>query len=189
MKHPVSLSRIVLLILLIAVVGIGGVLPGSVLNADPSNASLSSISTRIIPTIPIPTAPARCDPKQIPAQFGRMGIIAIKPHLCAIPTFTEQDVRDYMRKIKSFSSLRIEQISPHFMVTRILFVTNNVANGILNADTGSTNDNQIVCYVEVYGDFIVASPFGRSRNPPIMHHGQIVFDGTTGNQLVIGVRP
>ncbi len=62
-------------------------------------------------------------------------------------------------------------------------------NGI-NADTGVTDNSLIVCYVEVYGDFTVASPFAsKDTKPTILHHGQMVFDGVTGNMLVIGVVP
>ena len=93
-----------------------------------------------------------------------------------------------MSTIPSFTSFRIEQTSAKFIVTRILFVTNQVANDILNADTGVTNNNLIVCYVEVYDDFTISSPFSsKDRKQIILHHGQMVFDGLTGNKLVIGV--
>lgn len=189
MKRPLSLPLIALLALLIAIVGVGGVLAYSVRNGNTSNTSLYLTGTRVIPTVAISTSTAYCVPKLVPGQYGGVGIPAIKPHLCAIPTFTEQDVHDYMNNIKSFSGLRIQQVSSHFTVTRILFVTNRVANDILNAETGVPGDDMVVCYVEVYGDFTVASPFSSNRNPPILHHGQIVFDGTTGNQLGMGVAP
>jgi hypothetical protein len=135
-----------------------------------------------------------CDPKHIPGvaldTTGGIGSPAIKPHLCSIPTFTEEDVRQYMSTISSFTSMRIEQTSAHFTVTRVLFITNQVANDILNADTGVTDNTLIVCYVEVYGDFTVSSPFSsKDRKQTILHHGQMVFDGLTGNMLVIGVVP
>lgn len=156
--------------------------------------SLYLTGSRVIPTVAVPTSTANCDPARIPTPDSteRMagGAPAIKPHLCSIPTFTEQDVRHHMSTIKSFSGMRIQQTSPHFTVTRILFVTNQVANDILNADTGIANDNSlVVCYVEVYGNFTVAAPFSTNKNPPVMHHGQMVFDGITGNMLVMGVEP
>lgn len=83
----------------------------------------------------------------------------------------------------------LEQVSPHFTVTRILFVTNQVANDILNADTGITDNARIVCYVEVYSDFTIASPFPASKKQPLYHHGQIVFDGITGNEIDMGAEP
>jgi hypothetical protein len=95
-----------------------------------------------------------------------------------------------MSTVSSFSSMRIAQASAHFTVTRVLFVTNQVANDILNADTGVIDNTLIVCYVEVYGNFTVASPFAsKDRKQTILHHGQMVFDGVTGNMLVIGVVP
>lgn len=155
------------------------------------SSSLYLTGSRAIPTVALPSLAANCDAKHIPGVSsdpdGGMGAPAIKPHLCSIPTFDEQDVRQYMGTISRFTSLRIRQTSPHFIVTRILFVTNDVANTILNADTGVMSDKLIVCYVEVYGDFIVESPFGINKKPATLHHGQMVFDSVTGNMLVIGV--
>ena len=89
-----------------------------------------------------------------------------------------------MSTVSSFTGHCIGQTSAHFTVT------NQVANDILNADTGVTDNTLIVCYVEVYGDFTVASPFAsKDTKQTILHHGQMVFDGLTGNMLVIGVVP
>ncbi len=188
---------ILFLALLTIVAGIGGTLTIRALllnheNAGNTSASLYITGKRVIPTVTISTSITHCDPKHIPGvaldQAGGIGSSAIKPHLCSIPTFTEEDVRQYMSTIPSFTSFRIEQTSAKFIVTRILFVTNKVANDILNADTGVTNDTLIVCYVEVYGDFTISSPFSsKDRKQIILYHGQMVFDGLTGNKLVIGV--
>lgn len=189
---------IALLALLTIFVGIGGTLAirASLHNqkdVESAAASLYITGSRVIPTIKISTIP-NCDPKHIPGitsnTTGGIGSPAIRPHVCSIPTFTEEDVRQYMRSISSFTGLRIEQTSAHFTVTRVLFVTNQVANDILNADTGVMNNSLVVCYVEVYGDFTVSSPFpSKDTKQPILHHGQMVFDGLTGNMLVIGVVP
>jgi hypothetical protein len=187
---------IVLLTLLTITAGIGGILTLRAFlynqqNVGSTSASLYITGARVIPTVKVSTI-AHCDPKHIPGvtfdSAQEIGSPAIKPHLCSIPTFTEEEVRQFMSTIPSFTSFRIEQTSTKFIVTRILFVTNQVANGILNADTGVTNDNLIVCYVEVYGNFTVASPFSnKDRKQTILHHGHMVFDGLTGNMLVIGV--
>jgi hypothetical protein len=114
--------------------------------------------------------------------------------LCSIPTFTEQDVRQYMRTVPSFNGMRIRQTSPNYIIARILFITNQVANDPngLNADTGVIDPRLIVCYVEVYGNFRVdGGPPRPTRvtptSQPVFHHGQLVFDGVTGNVLVMGV--
>lgn len=156
------------------------------------SSSLYLTGSRPIPTVAVPSSATNCEPKNIPGvssdPAGGIGSHAIKPHLCGIPTFTTEDVRQYMSTVSSFTSFRIVQTSSHFTVTRILFVTNSVANNILNADTGVMSDKLIVCYVEVYGDFTVSSPFPtKNSKPAIYHHGQMVFDGVTGNMLVIGV--
>ena len=78
--------------------------------------------------------------------------------------------------------------------TRILFITNEVANDPngLNADTGPSDPRLIVCYVEVYGNFRVDGGPPRlagvtPTSQPVLHYGQLVFDGVTGNVLVMGV--
>lgn len=156
--------------------------------------------TLVIPTVKVSTSTANCDPKHIPSVASDpahgIGGPAIKPHLCNIPTFTEQDVHQYMSTISGFNGLHISQTSPNYTITRILFVTNQVANDPngLNADTGVTDPHLIVCYVEVYGDFRIAGgPPRLSRSTPTpqpaFHHGEIVFDGVTGNELTIGIMP
>ena len=185
--------------LLIVVAGTWGVLsvrPRSAQtssgNAHATNvASLHKTGTDVIPTVNISNSTAKCDPKHIPGVGSDpahgIGEVAIKPHLCSIPTFTEQDVRQYMRTVTRFTGIRIRQASPDYMITRILFITNGVANDPngLNADTGPSDPNLIVCYIEVYGNFTVKTVSGSSG---ILHHGEMVFDGVTGNILVTGVK-
>ena len=167
-------------------------------NSPTDQTSLYKTGTLLIPTVKVSTSTANCDPKHIPGVGSDpahgIGATAIKPHLCSIPTFTEQDVRQYMRTVTSFTGIRIRQTSPDYMITRVLFITNGVANDPngLNADTGPSDPNLIVCYVEVYGNFRVdGGPPGRPQATPspqiVLHHGQMVFDGVTGNLLVMGV--
>jgi hypothetical protein len=152
----------------------------------------------VIPTVKVSTSTANCDPKHIPSVASDpghgIGGTAIKPHLCSIPTFTQQDVRQYMSTVPSFNGMRIRQTSPNYIITRVLFITNQVANDPngLNADTGLSDPGLIVCYVEVYGNFRVDGgpprPTGVTPpSQPVLHHGQLVFDGVTGNVLVMGV--
>ena len=160
--------------------------------------SLYLTGALVIPTVKVSTFTANCDPKHIPSvasdpAYG-IGGTAIKPHLCSIPTFTEQDVRQYMHSVPSFNGFRIRQTSPNYIITRILFITNQVANESngLNADTGASDPLLIVCYVEVYGNFRVDGgpprpAGGTPPSQPVLHHGQLVFDGVTGNVLVMGV--
>jgi hypothetical protein len=107
--------------------------------------SLYKTGAIVIPTVKVSTSTGHCDPKHIPGVDSDpahgIGVPAIKPHLCSIPTFTVQDVRQYMRTVTSFAGIRIRQTSPHYIVTRILFITNQVANDPngLNADTGPSD--------------------------------------------------
>ncbi len=137
---------------------------------------------------------SHCDAKHIPrvtADAARgQGLSAIKPHLCNIPTFNEQDVRQYMSTVHKFEGMRIGQTSPSYTITRILFISNQTANDTFNADTGFTDKSLIVCYVEVHGDFVVGAPGAtKDSKPEVMHRGQMVFDGVTGNLLTMGVMP
>jgi hypothetical protein len=191
---------IVLTTLFIIFAGLGAIFTvrTALANRTPSGNAQSLLyitGTQSIPTVAVSNSTANCDPSNIPtpdsASTSAEGNVAptIKPHLCGIPTFTEQDVRQYMSTVSSFTGRRIRQLSPHFIVTRILFVTNEVANDILNADTGISSNTLIVCYVEVYGDFTVEAPFATTKKPLLLHHGEMVFDGVTGNELGMGVRP
>jgi hypothetical protein len=161
-------------------------------------ATLYKTGSQVIPTVAVSTSTANCVSKNIPGvdQYPAhvTGSKAITPHLCSIPTFTEQDVRKFMSTITTFQGMRINQDSATYRITRILFITNAVANDPngLNADTGQIDPNLIVCYVEVYGDFSVGGgppmPSNSTpKTPTELHHGQLVFDGITGNELDMGV--
>ena len=202
-----------LIALLVVIAGTWGVLSirarasiptasrSSTVHASPTNqTSLYLTGALVIPTVKVSTLTAHCDPKHIPSVASDpahgIGGTAIKPHLCSIPTFTEQDVRQFMKTVPSFRGLRIRQTSPTYIITRILFITNQVANDPngLNADTGIGDPGLIVCYVEVYGNFRVDGGPPRPdtatitpTSPPVSHHGQLVFDGVTGNVLDIGI--
>lgn len=169
---------IALLVIFVVIIGFWGV---RTLRVNHTNASAISAANH-------------CDPKHIPGVTSDpargQGATAIKPHLCSIPTFNEQDVRQYMSHISTFEGMRIGQTSPSYTITRILFVSNQAANDTFNADTGITDKSLIVCYVEVRGDFTVSAPFAsKGSKPEVMHRGQMVFDGVTGNMLVMGVMP
>ena len=207
-KRNLVLGLIALLVVIAGTWGVLGIRAGAsaptasrngTAHASPTNqTSLYLTGTLVIPTVKVSTSTAHCDPKHIPSvaldPAHGIGGTAIKPHLCSIPTFTEQDVRQYMRTVPSFNGMRIRQTSPNYIITRILFVTNQVANDPngLNADTGPSDPRLIVCYVEVYGNFRVEGgpprPAGVTPpSQPVLHHGQLVFDGVTGNVLVMGV--
>lgn len=162
-----------------------------------SPVNLYLTGAQVIPTVKVSTSTANCDPKNIPGvgsdPVHGIGGPAIKPHLCSIPTFTEQDVRQYMSKFPTFGGREYHQTSHSYIITRVLFITNQVANDPngLNADTGQTDPNLIVCYVEIYGDFVFdggpPQPQGTPRPPTLLHHGQLVFDGITGNEIDVGI--
>src|SRR5215469_15527153 len=170
-KRNLVLGPIALLVVIAGTWGVMSIRTHTSTQASSSNATAHASSTDqtslylsralVIPTVKVSTSSANCDPKHIPSVASDpahgIGGPAIKPHLCSIPTFTEQDVRQYMRTVPSFHGMRIRQTSPNYVITRILFITNQVANDPngLNADTGVSDPGLIVCYVEVYGTFRV----------------------------------
>src|SRR5258708_19555672 len=89
--------------------------------------SLYKTGTLLIPTVKVSTSTANCDPKHIPGvgyhPAHGIGEAAIKPHLCSITTFTEQDVSQYMRTVTSITVIRIRHTSPDYMITRMLLLT------------------------------------------------------------------
>ena len=151
-KRNLVLGLIALLVVIAGTWGVLGILArasapaasrnGTVHDSPTNQTSLYLNGARVIPTVKVSTVTTNCDPKHIPSVASEpaygIGGTAIKPHLCSIPTFTEQDVRKYIHTVASFNGLRIRQTSPNYIITRILLITNQVAyesNG-LNADTG-----------------------------------------------------
>ncbi len=136
-----------------------------------------------------------CGPDQVPKPQSASGMPAITPRLCKIPTYTEQDVRDYLQAHPFGRDGRIG-VQGKLEIAQILFVTSKEASQrMANAQTGAKPE-AIVCFVELKGDFFVA---GRSPNPlsktpdrppeSISHQGHMIFDGTSGNLLLQGITP
>jgi hypothetical protein len=115
-----------------------------------------------------------------------LGAAAIQPHLSGVPAFTEDDVRDYINT-HPFSGLRIETKGAT-SIKRILFITSYDACQLMKGESIGLSKNAIVCYVELSGTFLVSSPFPSATPQPAHHTGQEVFDGKTGNLLVLGVQ-
>jgi hypothetical protein len=100
----------------------------------------------------------------------------ITPHLCSIPTFTIDDVRQYVNTHR-FSDLRITSVGQP-IATKMIFVTNYQLSLLLDESYSGPNPNSIMCYVELQGIFTFSSPFGRSA---IIRSAFEVIDGLTGN--------
>ena len=136
----------------------------------------------VIPTVKVSTSTANCDPKHIPSIASdpahNTGGTGIKPHLCSIPTFTEQDVRQYMSTIHSFNGMRISQTSPKYIITRILFITNQVANAAngLNADTG-VGDPGLIVMPKSTAIFVSMEALICRRLKPLLPRNQFSTDG------------
>ncbi|GCE21730.1 hypothetical protein [Dictyobacter kobayashii] len=172
MKRPSIILVIAILLILLAIGGWFIIRPGT----TPSSVS----STHCTP----PTAPA-----------NSIGAPAIKPHLCTTPTFTVDDVRQYI-KVHGFQGMRISSVTP-ISIASIKFVSSKEASQLMKGESTGVADDAIVCYVRVTGQFPAPSgpPTGRidkksTPTPqPVYNSGEEVFDGTTGNMLVMGIMP
>ncbi len=114
-----------------------------------------------------------------------IGVPAIQPHLSGVPAFTEDDVREYV-SARPFNGHRFESKGP-VTITRILFITSYDACQLMRGESVGLPNDAIVCYVQLSGTFLFSSPFSTTPQPPL-HTGEEVFDGKTGNLLVLGVR-
>ncbi len=112
------------------------------------------------------------------------GAPAIRPRNDCTPSFTQQDVRDYLARLVSLGSIHvIGQPS----VTRVVFLTiRELGSASGDSEWGANySADMVVCYAGLKGTFSVYDPFGGAS--PHTGTAFILFDGHTGNQLVSGL--
>lgn len=110
------------------------------------------------------------------------GFPGIRPRNDCTPSFTQQDVRDYLAHGVNLGKIGV---AGQPTVTRVVYLT--------IADLGrASGDSEweanypavmLVCYAGLSGTFSVSSPGG---TPISTNAAFIVFDARTGNQLVMG---
>jgi hypothetical protein len=118
-----------------------------------------------------------------PNLVADQGTPGVRPRNDCTPSFTQQDVRDYLARGVDLDKVGFVRRPP---VTRVVFLT--------IADLGrATGDSEwaanyptdlVVCYAQFSGTFTISAPSGFTKT---VHVAYIVFDGHTGNQLVDGV--
>jgi hypothetical protein len=111
---------------------------------------------------------------------------SIRPRNDCTPSFTQQDVRDYVAHgaILGFGFQGDGQPT----VTRVIFLTIGDlgrATGDRNWETNNPAD-MLVCYAGLSGTFSVSDGFGP---PTSINAASIVFDAHTGNTLVTVAGP
>lgn len=112
---------------------------------------------------------------------------AIQPCSDSIPSFTEQDVRDYLSRGVSLGKIGV---LGQPTVTQIVFTTIHDLGGATGDSSFESNypADLPICYVELSGAFRVLSPYGRgtSREASTRTTAFIVFDARTGNRFLMG---
>lgn len=108
---------------------------------------------------------------------------AITPRNDCTPSFTEQDVRDYVSHLHELFKIGFVGQPT---ITHIWFITADDA-AKLTHDASSNSGAPVVCYVELHGTFTVDAPPGMGPLPPD-HTAFIIFDAHTGNMLGEGAR-
>lgn len=112
---------------------------------------------------------------------------AIQPRSNSIPSFTEQDVRDYLSRGVSLGKIGM---LGQTAITRIDFTTIRELDRACGEKYFQANylADLPICYVELGGTFRVFGPpsFGVSHGASTTSTAFIVFDARTGNRLVIG---
>jgi hypothetical protein len=118
-----------------------------------------------------------------------IGLPAIHPRIDCTPSFTHQDVRDYVAHgLRGLGMLRA-QVVGRPTVTRVVFLTLgdlDRALGVLDA----RHTDMLVCYVGLRGTFLssdgLALP-GTPSTPSSTSAAFIAFDAHTGNSFAYGL--
>ena len=114
------------------------------------------------------------------APGGIIGLPAITPRNDCTPSFTEQDVRDYLQRHKV---LITAPHAPPTTVTLVQFMTSAEVSQRLHGEDTGLADDAIVCYVELSGEFMPESlPVGVTPHPSSV--GFLILDAHSGNILV-----
>lgn len=108
---------------------------------------------------------------------------AIAPRNDRTPSFTARDVLDYERT-HPFMNHRMKPAGRP-TVTKVLFITSAEASKRLGGEWIGLPDDALVSFVELYGTYTFASPFGQvSQRTGTMRQ---VFDAHTGVLLLSGM--
>ncbi len=115
------------------------------------------------------------------------GIPVIHPRNNCTPSFTVQDVRDYLAHAVPLG--KIEVIGQP-TVAQVVFLTIRDLGQATHDSEWEANypSDLVVCYVALHGAFRVFGPI-TSHPPNTVSNASIVFDAHTGNELEVGAGP
>ncbi len=118
---------------------------------------------------------------------SEVGGPSIQPRNNCTPSFTEQDVRDYLAHVIGLGHI---DVIGQWTVAQVVFLTIRD----LGQQTGDCEweanypADLVVCYVVLHGTFRVIGP--HTSNPPrTVSTAPILFDAHTGNVLEVGAGP
>lgn len=165
-----------------------------------------TVSGGSVPTHPPTQDPAKILPATLPAYLAQAltpvplsavmptphapgiadGVRGITPHTTAtdpqIPTYTEQDVRDYI------ASHGIAGTVGGPTLVGVSFETVDQARKATGGGMSRFPDDMLVCVVQLSGSFTQQGSTG-SQAPVALTRQYHVFDGHTGNLLMIRTAP
>jgi hypothetical protein len=113
---------------------------------------------------------------------GAKGIPAIIPHASSKGSglaFTAVDVTQYSRS----NALPHARTEGKVNVVAVHFMTSKAASALLAGEPTGLGDDQLVAIAEVHGTFTFTTP----QTQGTAHRAFEVFDGTTGNLLMLSV--
>lgn len=119
-------------------------------------------------------------------SYSDIGLPIIHPRNTCTPSFTKQDVRDYVsHNPHALFGRIVVQGTP--TITSITFTTIRDLSRISGDGTYTANypADMVVCVVELSGTFIGDGPIGVTLHP--VHSAFAVLDAHTGNELMEGL--
>jgi hypothetical protein len=118
-------------------------------------------------------------------RVGSQGLPGVRPRNDCTPSFNQQDVRDYLAQGVSLGKIGV---AGRPTVTRVVFLTIADLGRVSGDSEWAANypADLLVCYAQLSGTFTVFGPGPPGFIPKSESVAFIVFDGHTGNQLVMG---
>ena len=122
-----------------------------------------------------------------PYTLSAPGVPGIHPRNNCTPSFTEQDVRDYLAQGIPLDKI---QVIGQPTVAQVVFLTIRDLDQAKHDSEWEANypADLVVCYVALHGTFRVFGPPG-SHSPATFSTAYIVFDAHTGNEFAVGTDP
>ncbi len=126
-----------------------------------------------------------CDFHTSPYSSQTMGSPAITPHICAVPSFTTDDVQRYVGAHPFATHVSASQ--GKVTASKIEFLSYGQAVAMFHDYTvyliGTLPNDRPVCFVTLAGTFV---EFGEDADAGPSHQAHEIFDAQTGNLLVLG---